>query len=219
MKIAFLHTLSSNINLFKPYINQYLSNTDRSFTVEVNHHLHEELLKEAMTTGITPELRNNVIRSIETIAKQGVDVIVCTCSTIGAMAEETQINGCRILRVDRPMAEATVQYQRVLVLAAVASTLDPSLNLLEQVRGSHSTHIDSALVPDAWAFYFAEDYENYARTIARYISTIEAKYDVIMLAQASMTPAVAYCQPSSASILTSPETCLQYLLHQVINNA
>ncbi|MGF1758812.1 hypothetical protein L4D76_12885 [Photobacterium sagamiensis] len=218
MKIAFLHTLAANIDLFTPYIRQYLPDSDVRITVEVDHHLHEELLKEAMTTGITPELRKNVTQAIETIAKQGVDIIVCTCSTIGALAEETQLNGCCILRVDRPMAEATVQHQRVLVLAAVASTLEPTLELLEQVKGSHSPQVCSALIPDVWAFYFAKDYENYARTIARYIGTIKAKYDVIMLAQASMAPAVTYCRSSSTPILTSPELCLQYLQSQVIIN-
>jgi len=212
MKIAFMHTLAANIELFTPYIKQYLPD------IEVQHVLHEELLKEAINTGITPQLRRHVTQAVETIAQQGADIIVSTCSTIGALAEKTQINNCSVIRVDRPMAEAAVQYQRILVLAVVSSTLAPTLALIDEIKGSRTPLINSVLIPDAWKLYQANDTENFARTIASYIDTIKTHYDVFMFAQASMTPAITYCSSDSNPILTSPELCLQYLQRQVISN-
>jgi aspartate/glutamate racemase len=99
----------------------------------VQHYLYEELIKEAMRGGITPQLRKHVAQAIDTIAQQGADIIY-TCSTIVALAEETQLTNYSLLRVDRPMAKAAVQHQRILVVAVVANTIVPTIELIDEAK-------------------------------------------------------------------------------------
>ncbi|MGF1874464.1 hypothetical protein L4D77_03910 [Photobacterium frigidiphilum] len=226
MNICFLYTLQANEVLFKPYIDKYL----KELPVTISHHTNERLLQNAMEDGLTEQVANDVQQTITEIAKSNtesnVDIIICTCSTIGDLAEKTPNISAKIIRVDRPMAEAAVQHDNILVLAALSSTLKPTVELLHSVNteGKTSKHLDqpttkpknlpfiqTELVPKAWPYYFAGNTEMYARIIAAHINAVKTKPDIVVLAQASMAPAVQYCNESSFEILTSPELCLRYL--------
>ncbi|WP_022942304.1 hypothetical protein [Psychromonas hadalis] len=76
MKVAFLHTLNANIDLFTPYIDRYLPN------IEIQHFVSEDLLKNAMQFGVE-HVRQDVNKVINDIAKHKADIIICSCSTIG----------------------------------------------------------------------------------------------------------------------------------------
>ncbi|MBY5946152.1 hypothetical protein [Photobacterium rosenbergii] len=209
MKIAFLYTLEANKLLFRPYINQYLA--DKSVTI--SHHVNEQLLKQAMADGLTSNVVNLVQREIHEIAQTGADIIICTCSTIGDAAEKTADITARIIRVDRPMAEHAVLNSSIRVLAALESTIEPTLELLQQCAHqlNQSPAIAYDVIPGAWQYYADGDTVSYAETIARHIEHNEFSGDTIVLAQASMAPAVEYVQHPPITVLSSPVLCCQYL--------
>ncbi|EAS45198.1 hypothetical protein C9J48_09120 [Photobacterium profundum] len=226
MNICFLYTLKANEALFKPYIDRYLKDP----SVTISHHTNERLLQNAMEDGLTEQVTNDVQQTITEIAESNVDIIICTCSTIGDLAEKTPNVSAKVIRVDRPMAEAAIQHDNILVLAALSSTLTPTVELLHSVNTEVETskHLDqptaqrkkqpfiqTELVPKAWPYYFAGNTEMYARTIAAHINAVKTKPTVIVLAQTSMAPAIQYCNESSFEILTSPELCLRYLAEAV----
>lgn len=222
MNIAFLYTLKANQALFKPYIDKYL----QGFPVTVSHHCNEGLLQNAMENGLTEQVVNDVQQSITEIAASNAEIIVCTCSTIANLAEKTPNISAKVIRVDRPMAEAAIQYNNILVLAALPSTLTPTVELLRSVNSEIETDnhpgqdkkqpsIRTELVAKAWPYYVAGNREMYARTIAAHINAIQSKPDVVLLAQASMAPAALYCNKNTFEILTSPEMCLSYLAKKV----
>jgi len=210
MKIAFLHTLDANIKLFNPYIEAYLPG------ILVHHYVDESLLKNAMSHGVE-SVREDVSQAVKKLIENGFNTIICSCSTIGALAEEVNVSSdiC-VLRVDRPMAEATVGYSKVLILAAVESTFEPSIHLLQQVNKAMDLVIDTELVEGAWAYYAAGNTEGYIKSIKDYLMALPPRfsneYDVILLAQASMAPALSDIKKESRlPIYSSPELCLQYL--------
>jgi len=230
MNIAFLHTLKANEVLFKQYIDKYL----KDLPVTVSHFTNERLLQNAIKDGLTEQVATDVQQSITEIAAGNADIIICTCSTIGYLAEKTPNISTQVIRVDRPMAEAAIQHNTILVLAALSSTLTPTVELLHSVNTAIKTdnHPDQAitqrkklpvihteLVPKAWPYYAAGNTEMYARTIAAHINAITTKPDIVLLAQASMAPAALYCHENTFEILTSPEMCLSYLAKKVKRHA
>ncbi|WP_432454478.1 hypothetical protein ACRRS0_03130 [Agarivorans sp. QJM3NY_29] len=213
MKLALLYTLEANIALFKPYLEQHLEMNK----LDIKHYVHPELLQRAIEQGLSEQLIKAVQQVIQQIAQAGAELIVCTCSTIGDIAENTPNVSARVIRVDRPMANQAVQAQRVRVFAALQSTLTPTLELIASCaqQQAKNPRVNAELIPQAWSYYLAGDTDNYARTIAQHINQQRLDDDVIVLAQASMAHATQYIQQPNISILNSPELAAHYLREQL----
>ncbi|MGR5063078.1 hypothetical protein [Photobacterium sp. DNB22_13_2] len=205
MKIAFLYTLEANKALFRPYIDRYLKDANTTIT----HHVNEQLLSKAMEDGLSDTVISFVQEVIKDIAAKDADIIICTCSTIGDAAEQTRNIRSRVIRVDRPMAELAVTAKKIHVLAALESTIEPTLALLEQCAQQQGTSpdISYAVIPNAWPHYANGDADSYAKVIAEYVEQKVSRYDNIVLAQASMAPSLDYIKNPPAPVLSSPELC------------
>ncbi|MFH7598653.1 aspartate/glutamate racemase family protein [Streptomyces racemochromogenes] len=130
--------------------------------------------------------------------------VLVTCSTVGAVAESLGPRlGVPVLRVDRPMAaEAVRRGPRVVVLAALASTVGPTEELLAEEAGSRAVRVRSEVVEGAWQRFEAGDADRYAGLVARAADRV-ADADVIVLAQASMAGAARLAR-TRVPVLSSP---------------
>ncbi|MEU4165514.1 arylsulfatase [Streptomyces sp. NPDC026665] len=195
--LALLHTSPAHIPVFDA-----LRDADHP-GLELRHLVDEELLARARREG--PESVAEDVRAyIAGAVADGARVVLCTCSTIGAIAERTDA-GVPVLRVDRPMAAAAVAAgSRVVVLATVASTLEPTVGLVEEEarRAGRPVETRTALVDGAWALFDAGDVDGCARVVADAADAI-ADADAIVLAQASMTAAEGLVT-TSVPVLSSP---------------
>ncbi|MEV6685633.1 arylsulfatase [Streptomyces sp. NPDC051130] len=167
------------------------------------HLVVPELLERARTHGpasAAPGLR-------EVLAGAEGPVLV-TCSTIAGVAESlAPAVGRPVLRVDRPMAAAAVRTgPRIVVLAAVGSTLAPTLELLEQEAAGRDVTVRTHLVAGAWERFEAGDTHGYLGLVAR-AADEAADADVILLAQASMAGAADLAR-TAVPVLSSPSTGL-----------
>lgn len=91
-----------------------------------------DALRDAAHPGLA--LRHHVDAGLlERAVAEGARAVLRTCSTLGGVAEAAAAEvGVPVLRVDRPMAAAAVAVgPRVLVLAALESTLVPAAALIE----------------------------------------------------------------------------------------
>ncbi|MFD6556414.1 aspartate/glutamate racemase family protein [Streptomyces sp. NPDC058398] len=192
-----LHTSAAHVPVFDA-----LRDADHP-GMELRHLVDEELLARARREG--PEaVADDVGALLAGAVADGARVVLCTCSTIGAVAERTDA-GVPVLRVDRPMAAAAVSAgSRVVVLATVASTLEPTVALVEEEarRAGRPVEARTALVDDAWALFEAGDTDGCARVVAVAADAV-ADADVIVLAQASMTAAEGLTT-TSVPVLSSP---------------
>ncbi|MEZ3177915.1 arylsulfatase [Streptomyces pimonensis] len=159
--------------------------------LELRHVVAEGLLERARADGpaaVADEVRTRVRET----ADRGARAVLCTCSTIGGVAEATAAGaGVPVLRVDRPMAAAAVAAgPGVVVLAALESTLRPTAALVEEeaARAGRSVEVRTVLVEGAWARFEAADPAGYARRVADAADAVTGA-DAIVLAQASMAPA------------------------------
>ncbi|WP_416479040.1 aspartate/glutamate racemase family protein [Streptomyces sp. LKA04] len=173
--------------------------------LELRHHVHAELLERARREG--PEAVTEAVGDVlRRAVAQGARAVLCTCSTIGAVAESAAA-GVPVLRGDRPMAAAAVAAgPRVVVLAALRSTLAPTAALVEEEAGraGRPLLLRTRLVEGAWDRFEAGDTEGYLRLVAEAAEAVTADdTDVVVLAQASMAPAREVAR-TPVPVLASP---------------
>jgi hypothetical protein len=202
--IAFLHTARPNVELF----GDLMARIDAS--VPVRHEVLETVLQAAVGTGtVTDMMRQQTEAALRALSNAGAALVVCTCSTIGGLAEATTLdNGSRVMRIDRPMAEAAVAGgRRILVAATLQSTVRPTIDLIQQVATETGRTVDvtELLCTDAWPHFQRGDHGAYAATIAATVIAAAGHDDVVVLAQASMAPAAAVLAARGVSAVASPE--------------
>ncbi|MFI6685277.1 aspartate/glutamate racemase family protein [Streptomyces sp. NPDC050485] len=200
--LALLHTSPVHVPVFDA-----LRDEDAP-GLELRHLVHEQLLGRARELG--PEAVTEAVRTVLAGAVAGgADAVLCTCSTIGAVAEAASASlGVPVLRVDRPMAAAAVaQGHRIAVVATVASTLEPTVALIREEAGDRPVALRTVLAEDAWAHFESGDPEAYLAVIAGTLDTL-TDVDVIVLAQASMA-AAATRTTTSVPVLSSPRPGLR----------
>lgn len=183
--LALLHTSPVHVPVFDA-----LRDEDHP-GLRLKHVVAGELLERARAAGpaaVAADVRARVREAVD----GGARAVLCTCSTIGGAAEAAGAGtGVPVLRVDRPMAGAAVAAgPRVVVLAALESTLRPTVALIEEEAGRAGLPVEvrTVLVEGAWERFEAGDPEAYVRRVADAADTVTGA-DVIVLAQASMAPA------------------------------
>ncbi|MFC9897997.1 hypothetical protein ACFVMC_30270 [Nocardia sp. NPDC127579] len=190
--IGFLHTADQHVSTFRALLAEIAP------AVSDRHVVDGSLLDNARAgLPYTEDLRDRLDELAE------ADVIVCTCSTIGGEAERVDPS---VLRVDRALAAAVVGYARVGVVTALESTRQPTgLLLAEQAAAAcvTPTFIDAPCF-DSWEHLETGDLSSYHRAIADHVLSITADVDVVMLAQASMAPAIELLGDLSVPVLASP---------------
>ncbi len=212
--LAFLHTAQSHVARFDMLL------AGLAPDLRVRHVVQEELLTHAQTLGNTnASLIEEVSAAMRLAASSGAGVVVCTCSSIGGIAEALNTSmpfTCQ--RIDRAMADTAVQTgSRILVVLALASSKEPTLELLQQSANALKTFITpcSLEVPDAWAHFLADDMPNYDKSIALAVRAHPQNYDVVVLAQASMQAAAQHLKDLGKPVLCSPAIGILKALDQL----
>lgn len=191
--LTLLHTSPVHVPVFDA-----LRDRDHAGAV-LRHLVAPELLDRARDRGadsVAPDL-------LRLLDGSGGPALV-TCSTIGAVAESlAPALGFPVLRVDRPMAAAAVRTgPRIVVLAALDSTLAPTAGLLAEEAAGRPVSVRTHLVAGAWARFEAGDTAGYLAAVAAAADAV-TDADVIVLAQASMAGAERIVR-TRLPVLSSP---------------
>ncbi|MFJ4499989.1 aspartate/glutamate racemase family protein [Streptomyces sp. NPDC088864] len=199
MALALLHTSPVHVPVFDALRDAHHPG------LPLRHVVREELLAGAAARG--PEaVVGEVTALVAELAAGGAAAVLCTCSTIGAVAEAAgSALAVPVLRVDRPMAAAAVRLGRVTVLATLASTLAPTRALLaEEARaaGLPGGDVRTVLVEGAWERFAAGDHDGCLDLVAAAADAVTGA-DVIVLAQGSMAAATARTT-TALPVLSSP---------------
>nr|WSY49833.1 aspartate/glutamate racemase family protein [Streptomyces sp. NBC_00886] len=197
--LALLHTSPVHVPVFDA-----LRDEDHE-GLELRHFVDEELLARARREG--PEAVAGAVQdALGGAVAAGARAVLCTCSTIGAVAETVGAEvGVPVLRSDRPMAAAAVAIgPRVLVAATLGSTLGPTAALVEEEARSigRLPQVRTLLVDGAWARFEAGDTEGCARLVADAVDAV-TDADAIVLAQGSMA-AAQHLTTTAVPVLSSP---------------
>jgi hypothetical protein len=201
--LAFVHTAQVHVPTFERLVREMAPG------LRVRHVVREDLLADARVVGVDDAaLIERVHQAMHDAAASGAKVVVCTCSTIGAIAERTPTGDAfEAQRIDRAMADRAVRHGgRVLIVAAVESTLAPTMALVLSAAEDAGVAVrpSQLLVAEAWPHFEAGDMARYAETLAQAIRAKAAAADVVVLAQASMTPVQAVLADLGIEVLSSP---------------
>jgi Asp/Glu/hydantoin racemase len=206
--LSFLHTSPVHIPTFRTLLGELAPD------IPTRHVVDESLLGEASATGkITPALRQRVEETVLAMADLGATVILCTCSTIGAVVED--LNGqmpAVMLRIDRPMAEeAVARGSRIIVAATLSTTLAPTRELIHSAARAARKEIEiiDLLCEKAWSYFEQGNQVAYLQEVASQLQSAATLGDVIVLAQASMARASEFYADLPVPVLTSPRSGLQ----------
>jgi hypothetical protein len=201
--LGLLHTAAAHRSRFDGLLRE-LAPTGVIWT----HSVREELLREALDS--VPELHRmtSISAALKELRADGATQILCTCSSIGSMAETSGASlQLPTLRVDRPMAEAAVQQgDHILVVACLPSTLAPTMRLLREcaAAGNREIKIETMLLSDVWHWFQDGDEATFVRAIADAILEARPKADALVLAQASMVQAAGLLTELAMPVLSSP---------------
>lgn len=215
--IAFLHTAGQHVESFGKLVAELAPD------LNVRHDVDESLLAEAQASGgIGPGLAARIQQAMLNAASSGASLVVCTCSTIGGVAERAgRDRNLTTQRIDRAMADAAVNLgARILIIATLGSAVNPARELIAHsaVASDKQIAIAETVVKDAWSYFEQAMPEAYNQKIAAAIMVGAEEADVIVLAQASMAGAIKLCQDVAVPVLTSPrlgvEAAIAALKHE-----
>jgi len=209
--VAFLHTSPVHVTTF----DRLVKAADPA--IQVDHVVDEVLLSDAQRDGVDdPQLIRRVHDAMRDAGASGAAVVVCTCSTIGGIAERTpQRPGTAFARIDRAMADRAVRLgPRVLVVAALRSTLAPTAQLIREsaaaLRAEVALH--TLWVEGAWPAFERGDRAAYLGAVVAAVRAAPRRFDVVVLAQASMAEAADALRDLGVEVLSSPRLGVQAML-------
>jgi hypothetical protein len=208
--LVLLHTAQSNVDLFSSLLAELAPD------IPARHLMRDDLLKAAFAEGaLTDAIRQQTSDLLYAEACDDAGLVVCTCSTIGPGAddagEKSVAEGlAAVVRIDRPMAEDAVRRADHLVVAATfETTLTPTLDLVKQAAkdAGRQVTIEPCLIADGKRLFEAGDMEGYASAIAQGLQKAAKSTELIVLAQASMAPALDRLPaPLPVPVLSSPRS-------------
>lgn len=191
--------------------------------VQIFHMVDESLIKNTIAVGnLTKQTARRVFSLIESAQQAGADAVMVTCSSIGqAVSFARPLIDVPVLRVDEPMAEAAVAAgERIGVAATLRTTLDPTLQLLEDTAKKIDKSIDTVpcLCEGAFEAVVSGETDRHDQLVTSALQKLVKDVDVVVLAQASMARVLSAMPPNGVKILSSPrlavESVRDRLLHQ-----
>lgn len=198
--ITFLHTSPAHVATFDALLK------DVAPQLTASHLVREDLLVRAQRDGLDDAALIAGVRAALQSAAAHTRAVVCTCSTLGGLAEATRAS-VPITRIDRAMADQAVQRGApVLMVAAVQSTLQPTEQLLQSSaeRLGVPLVLRPLWVEGAWPLFEAGQHEAYLAAIATAVRQHARPGDTVVLAQASMAGAAGLLADTGLVVLSSP---------------
>lgn len=210
--IGLIHTSATLVPLFQQLCNQYLPQ------VKVFNIVDDSLIKNVISCGeLTPATARRVVNYVGSAEAAGADIILVTCSSIGAAVEASAaLTKVPVLRVDQPMADEAVRAgKRIGVIATLPTTLQPTSDLVARRAAVAGKKIEltARLCEGAFDALMNGDTATHDLMVAAALKELSAQVDVILLAQASMARVVDTLPDADTKvpILASPPIAIQHI--------
>lgn len=208
-KIVIIHTSPVSLNDLKNLVKEYMPD------VEMVNIIDDSLLEEVKKNGcITPGIISRMSAYIRIAETLHPDLIFNQCSSVGE-AFDIAKKGTSVatLKIDEAMAEKAVLTGRTIgVIATVASTVQPSCNLIqEKAKKIHKeVRIIPYLVEGALDILMKEgNVPKHNQLVLNEIQKACEVCDVVVLAQGSMITLLPYLKNVTKPVLTSPKLAIQ----------
>ena len=198
-KITIIHTTIATVTSIPVLIKKMYDDFD------IVNILDDSMLNDIKEKGyLTKDVIERFVQYVIISKNNGSDAILLACSSIGEAGNiARKIIDIPLFKIDEPMAELAVKKgKRILVLGTVQSTLLPTSKLIKSKVTDTAQTVECKLIPDVFELYTINR-EKHDQKIAEVIEENQDKFDVIVLAQASMSGATHYIDDKRTEILTS----------------
>ena len=208
-KIGIIHTSFVSVNDLIDLFTEIIPDAQLTNLVD------DSFLREVMANGgITPEIIKRMCSYVQMLEVSGVDAIFNQCSSVGeAFDIAIKQTNLPTLKVDQAMAEKAVELgSRIAVVATVASTLNPSCNLIINTakKAGKKVEVIPELVDGALDVLMKENNrEKHNKMVRGKIEQLDGKVDVIVLAQGSMIVLLPELGNIKTPVLSSPRLGVQ----------
>ncbi len=203
--LTVLHTGLTTVPVIGRLIKEILSPD-----IVVRNVFDDSLLIDTRKAGyMTEDVAKRIVSYVKLAESHGSDCVLFACSSVGPAAdmarEEVKIP---VLKIDEPMAEAAVtRGRRIAVVATVSTTLKPTCELIEKAAKEKGAQVEikTFFSDKAFDVLSAGDVAEHNRLLIGDIEKAASEYDVVVLAQASMTNILPDLpEDVSRKVLTSP---------------
>lgn len=210
--LGLIHTSATLVPVFQQLCNEHLKD------VNVFNIVDDSLIKDVINRGeLSSHTARRVVDYVGSAESAGADLILVTCSSIGAAVETAAgLTSVPVLRVDQPMADLAVQSgRRVGVIATLPTTLAPTSDLVKRRAALAGKEIKlvSRLCEGAFDALMSGNAALHDQMVADALKELSGEVDVILLAQASMARVVDGLSESDkrVPILASPPLAVKHL--------
>lgn len=202
--LGLIHTSATLVPVFAELLQPYAG-------LSVFNIVDDSLIKQVIREGeLSPGVARRVVDQVGLAERAGAEAILVTCSSIGPAVElAARLTAVPVIRVDQAMAEQAVATGgRIGVLATLATTLGPTVDLVERqaAEAGRSVALRSLVCPGAFDALMAGDAAAHDAAVLAALRQLMRESDVVLLAQASMARVAAALEPaeSGVPVLTSP---------------
>jgi Asp/Glu/hydantoin racemase len=185
--------------------------------VEIVNIVEDKLLAQVRALGrITPEVTRRMCYYVLAAEAIGVDAIFSTCSSLGpTMNVARELVRVPVVKIDEGMAiQAAQEGQRIGVLATVPTTLQPTIDLIQEKAATVARQIETRgeLAQGAFDLLLAGDTARHDDLVAKQAAQICDWADTLVLSQCSMARlGPRLTQETGRPVLTSPQLGIEHL--------
>jgi len=209
-KLALIHTVGSLPAVFAALAKDALPGVETSDTID------EALLGETIAAGRIPEATaDRLAAHVDAALREGADLVLVTCSSMGPVVDALAARGLPVLRVDEALADTAIRAGcRIGVIATLSTTLEPTAALIRRRatalgRDEGDVEIVTELVEGAFAELKAGRLDRHDELVRAGLRRLIPRVDVVVLAQASMARVVETLDAVDVPVLSSPRLAMQ----------
>ena len=184
-RVALIHTVRPVLHTFENLLEEVVGQPLKK------HNMLDEFLASdpAEVGSFTVENHNRLFNDLKSAELTGADLIIVTCSTLTPTVQKIRpFIATPILAIDDAMTEQAVKLgKRILVMATAASTLQPTVDKLQQDAAliAKKIEIEAKDNKPAYDAMRSGDLETHDRLVLEMAREVVG-FDCIVLAQASM---------------------------------
>lgn len=208
-KLAIIHTTPATIEPLKALAKDVLPG------VTVLNFVDDSILPQLRDNGGNlNDVTDRLVQYAVFAQQVGANVILNACSSVGPVVDAMQAKvSLPVVRMDDAMATRAVTLgERIGVAATLATTLDPTLKLLQAKatqannnRSSPQVQFVPHLIDSAYEKLLAGNAQGHDEDLVQALTVLAAQTDVVVLAQASMARVVSHLPADQQDrFLTSP---------------
>jgi len=185
--------------------------------VRIVNLIDDSLLKDVMAAGgVTEAVSRRMNQYYQIGQDMGAAAVLNACSSVGEVADAAMDKlNIPLVKIDVAMAEQAVsRASRIGVAATVATTLDPTVRLIEKTaeRMGKEITVVRQLVAGAFDALLSGDATEHDRLVGEGLAELAQETELIVLAQVSMgRVADALGDRISVPVLTSPRLGIERL--------